>query len=61
MLDERQIRKRRPVWVALSELWLDIELSAEDLERIARVMAESGLTIEQLNNCARSSHGTRKP
>ncbi len=48
MLDEQQIQKRRPVWVALSELWLDTELSTADLERIARVMADSGLTIDEL-------------
>jgi ornithine carbamoyltransferase len=48
MLDEEQIQKRRPLWVALSELWLDTELSAEDLERIARVMADSDLSIEEL-------------
>ena len=48
MLDEQQIQKRRPVWVALSELWLDTELSTEDLERIARIMADSGLTIQEL-------------
>jgi hypothetical protein len=48
MLDEQQIQQRRPLWVALSELWLDTELSSEDLERIARVMADSGLTLEQL-------------
>ncbi|MBO3709446.1 MAG: hypothetical protein J5X22_02675 [Candidatus Accumulibacter sp.] len=48
MLDEQQIEKRRPVWVVLSELWLDTELATEDLERIARVMADSGLTIQEL-------------
>lgn len=48
MLDEQQIQKRRPLWVALSELWLDTELSGEDLERIARIMADSDLNIEQL-------------
>jgi hypothetical protein len=48
MRDEREIQERRPLWVALSELWLDTELSAEDLERIARVMADSGLAIDQL-------------
>jgi hypothetical protein len=50
MLDEQQIQKRRPLWVALSELWLDTELSAEDLEHIGRVMADSDLTIEQLRH-----------
>lgn len=48
VLDEQWIQKRKPLWAALAELWLDTELSADDLERIARVMAESGLTIEQL-------------
>ena len=48
MLDEPWIQRRRPLWVALSELWLDTELSAGDLERIARVMVDSGLTLEEL-------------
>ncbi len=34
--------------MALSELWLDTELSAEDLQRVARVMADSDLSIAQL-------------
>jgi hypothetical protein len=50
MLDEQQIQKRRPLWLALSELWLDTELSADDLERIARVMTASDLSIEQLRH-----------
>lgn len=48
MIDNQQIQKRRPVWLALSELWLDTELSTEDLKRIARVLADSGLTIDEL-------------
>ncbi|GEP44814.1 DUF7079 family protein [Brevifollis gellanilyticus] len=48
MLDESQIQRRRRVWIALSELWLDTELANEDLERIAKVMAESKLSIEEL-------------
>jgi hypothetical protein len=48
MLDQHQIERRRPLWIALSELWLDTELASADLERIARVMADSGLTIEAL-------------
>ncbi len=50
MLNDLQIRQRLPLWTALSELWLDTELSPADLERIARVMAESGLSIEQLHH-----------
>ncbi len=48
MLDEQQIQNRKPLWAALSDLWLYTELSADDLEHIARVMAESGLTIAEL-------------
>lgn len=48
MLDEQQVHRRRPLWMALSELWLDTELSDADLERIARTMADSGLIIEEL-------------
>jgi hypothetical protein len=48
ILDEQWIQRRRPLWTALSQLWLDTELSAADLERIARTMADSGLTIEEL-------------
>ena len=48
MLDARQIERRKPLWIALSELWLDTELKPEDLENIARIMADSGLTIKEL-------------
>jgi hypothetical protein len=48
MLDEQQIQARLPLWEALSSLWLDTELTDWDLEWIARVMNESGLTIEEL-------------
>jgi hypothetical protein len=48
MYDSAWIENRRPVWVALSELWLDTELSAGDLKGIARVMVDSGLSIEEL-------------
>jgi hypothetical protein len=48
MLDEQQIQARMPLWEALSSLWLDTEQTDLDLEWIARVMADSGLTIEEL-------------
>ena len=48
MLDEQQIQARLPLWEALSSLWLDTEVTDRDLEWIARVMADSGLTIEEL-------------
>ncbi len=48
MLDEQRIQARMPLWDALSILWLDTEVTDADLEWIARVMADSGLTIEEL-------------
>ena len=48
MLDEQHIQARLPLWEALSDLWLDTQLSDVDMEGIARVMDESGLTIEEL-------------
>lgn len=34
--------RREAVWLALSELWLDTELDAGDLQRLARCLHESG-------------------
>lgn len=48
MLDEQQIEARQPLWDALSTLWLDTEVTDQDREWIARVMADSGLTIAEL-------------
>jgi hypothetical protein len=48
MVDEQYIQARLPLWEALSELWLDTELTDAFMEGIARVMDESGLTIEEL-------------
>jgi len=46
--DEQWLAQRRPVWIALSELFLDTELSTVDLERIAQIMADSGLSAAEL-------------
>jgi hypothetical protein len=48
MLDEQHIQARLPLWEALSDLWLDTQLSDAYMEGIARVMDESGLTIDEL-------------
>lgn len=42
MLDEREIARRRPVWRALSALWLDTELDASALDSIVRVLRDAG-------------------
>jgi hypothetical protein len=50
MFDEATLAKRKPLWSALSELWLDTELGAVDLDRIAVVMDKSGLTLDELRD-----------
>ncbi|MGC3972229.1 MAG: hypothetical protein QM775_34280 [Pirellulales bacterium] len=47
-LDQRHIERRRPLWLALSQLWLDTELTDADLARIARTMTDSGLSLAAL-------------
>ncbi len=47
-MNESQVTRRRPVWIALSALWLDTEIEPGELENIARVMIDSGLTNEEL-------------
>jgi hypothetical protein len=46
-LDNERARKR-PIWLALSEFWLDTELQTEDLRRIAEILKESGYTSEEI-------------
>ncbi len=49
MLSNEDINTRKPVWSALSELWLDTELEERDLDRIAEIMFQSGYSIEELH------------
>ena len=48
MIDEAEIERRKPVWLALSELWLDTELTQDDLRRMA--MKKSGYRVPQLRD-----------
>ena len=47
-LTQTDIQRRRPVWRALSELWLDTELTDADIRHIAEVMVESGYSLSEL-------------
>ncbi len=40
--------RRRPVWEAVSELFLDTELQEQDFTRIAHVMVASGYSDQEL-------------
>ena len=42
------IENRRPVWRALSDLFLDTELQEHDLSYIARILAESPYTLSEI-------------
>ena len=44
------LERRRPVWKAMSEFFLDTELDAEAFERIAGVISESGYSVAELEH-----------
>lgn len=48
-----EVDHRMPVWVALSELFLDTELQGQDYYRIARALASSPYSEEKLNEILR--------
>jgi hypothetical protein len=50
ILNEAEIERRKPVWATLSELWLDTELTDNDLQKIAGVMKWSGYSVSQMRH-----------
>lgn len=52
-LSATEIAERLPVWEAISELWLDTEHEESDLEYIARRLAESGYSLDELEDIYR--------
>ena len=50
MLDEAEIKRRKAVWSALADLWLDTEITDDWLAHIAKVMHESGYSIDELRH-----------
>jgi hypothetical protein len=48
-LSEDEIKRRMPVWEAISDLWLDTELGENGVLYIARVLAESGYSLEEID------------
>lgn len=47
-MSPEEIERRRPVWTALSELWLDSELDEADRERLAVELARSPFDEREL-------------
>jgi hypothetical protein len=52
-----ELERRRPVWDALSELFLDTELQPEDHRRIARILSTSGYSEPELEQILRLEVG----
>ena len=52
-----ELERRRPVWEALSRLFLDTELQPDDHRGIARVLAASGYADEELDAILRREVG----
>ncbi len=44
----KEIEKRKPIWNAISDFYLDTELQYSDYERIATEFIKTGKTIQQL-------------
>ncbi|HWV13878.1 MAG TPA: hypothetical protein VN030_00490 [Cellvibrio sp.] len=51
-IDQENLEKRRAVWVALSDLFLDSDVSTS-YDYISRVCAESSYSLEELNHILR--------
>ena len=43
------VESRRPVWAALSELFLDTNLDSADVNRIAKALASSPYSLDELD------------
>jgi hypothetical protein len=50
MLSEKELETRRVIWTELSDLYLDTELSDDDLQQKARIFKNSGLTINEIKD-----------
>jgi len=49
-VDKAEIDRRKPVWVALSDLWLDTEIDENWAKRIAEVVADSGYSEKEVDD-----------
>ena len=47
-MSPEETASRRPVWAALSELFLDTELAADDMRRLGDVLARSPYSLREL-------------
>jgi hypothetical protein len=47
---DEELERRRPLWAALSTLYLDVELNDDDWRYIARICKESQYSISELED-----------
>ena len=50
MITDAEFERRKPVWTAFSEFWLDTELEDSGLRSIARIAAASGYSVAELRD-----------
>lgn len=50
MLSQEEIERRKPLWLALSELWKNTELFDYELNHIADQMISSGYSLAEIEN-----------
>lgn len=48
MLTDEEIEKRKSLWLALSDLWLDTEMTEKDCRYIVKEMINSGYPLEKI-------------
>lgn len=48
MLSAGEIEKRKPLWLALSDLWLDTEPDDSGYQAIAKEMRASGYPLKEI-------------
>jgi hypothetical protein len=48
MKDNHDIENRKQIWIALSEFYLDTQLTHEDFDRISTIFQSSGLHINDI-------------
>lgn len=49
-LSPRDLERRKPVWIALSNLWLDNEIDEVALEQIAQILKSTTFTKDELRD-----------
>ena len=53
-MDDQEIRRRVPVWTALSDLFLDTEMQDNEHQHIARVISEAGYSAAEADHILRT-------